>query len=118
MAPAAIPDTNAGMNLRLFRPAVDSKGHFSVNGTDVLGHLDLSFGLVIDWARGILPLGTPSQEVVNNLFSGTAHFNIGLFNVAAVGFQVPVVIMDGPMRMPAANMVSGLQPGPYGYQGL
>ena len=47
-AELAMPD---GMDLHLFRPAVDSKGHLSVNGTDILGHLDFSFGLVLDFGH-------------------------------------------------------------------
>ena len=47
--------TTGGMDLHLFRPAVDSKGHLSVNGTDILPHLGISFGLVLDGGFGILP---------------------------------------------------------------
>jgi hypothetical protein len=43
------------MDLHLFRPAIDSKGLLSVNGTDVLPHLGISFGLVLDGGFGILP---------------------------------------------------------------
>jgi OmpA-OmpF porin, OOP family len=45
---------NAGADTHLFRPAVDSKGFFSVNGTDILGAGDVSFGLVLDYGRNIL----------------------------------------------------------------
>src|SRR5687768_13008709 len=47
--------TAGGMDLHLFRPAVDSKGHLSVNGTDVLPHLGISFGLILDGGFGMLP---------------------------------------------------------------
>src|SRR5690242_5974753 len=40
--------TSGGMNLQLFRPAVDSRGHFSVNGTDVVPHKRYTFGLLMD----------------------------------------------------------------------
>src|SRR5436190_1941092 len=43
-----------GINTRLFRPAVDSKGFFSVNGTDVIGKMDYAFGLVLDGGFGLL----------------------------------------------------------------
>ncbi len=46
--------TDGGMDLHLFRPAVDSRGYFSVNGTEVLPHKDFSFGLVLDAGFGIL----------------------------------------------------------------
>ncbi|HJK98451.1 MAG TPA: hypothetical protein RMF84_14575, partial [Polyangiaceae bacterium LLY-WYZ-14_1] len=44
-----------GMDLHLFRPAVDSKGFITVNGTDILGANDFSFGLILDAGFGILP---------------------------------------------------------------
>jgi len=43
-----------GMDTHLFRPAVDSKGFFSVNGSDILGHQNISFGLVLDYGRNIM----------------------------------------------------------------
>jgi outer membrane protein OmpA-like peptidoglycan-associated protein len=49
------PEGNGdGMDTHLFRPAVDSKGFFSVNGSDILGKGDISFGLVLDYGRNIL----------------------------------------------------------------
>ncbi len=42
------------MDTHLFRPAVDSKGFFSVNGSDIVGKNDISFGLVLDWGRNIM----------------------------------------------------------------
>ncbi|HEX3593540.1 MAG TPA: hypothetical protein VHU80_00500, partial [Polyangiaceae bacterium] len=45
---------NSGADTHLFRPAVDSKGFFSVNGSDILGSKDISFGLVLDYGRNIL----------------------------------------------------------------
>ncbi|HEY2407619.1 MAG TPA: OmpA family protein, partial [Polyangiaceae bacterium] len=43
-----------GMDTHLFRPAVDSKGFFSVNGSDILGAGNISFGLVLDYGRNIM----------------------------------------------------------------
>jgi OOP family OmpA-OmpF porin len=49
------PSSNGdGMDTHLFRPAVDSKGFFSVNGSDILGAKNLSFGLVLDYGRNIM----------------------------------------------------------------
>ena len=49
---SAIPDGNGkGFDTHLFRPALDSKGFFPTNGTDILGKNDISFGLVIDYGR-------------------------------------------------------------------
>jgi len=52
--PAADSQHNEGADTHLFRPAVDSKGFFSVNGSDILGSKDISFGLVLDYGRNIL----------------------------------------------------------------
>ncbi|MAQ14814.1 MAG: flagellar motor protein MotB [Sandaracinus sp.] len=97
-----------GMDLHLFRPAVDSKGHLSVNGTDILGHLDFSFGLVLDFGHNLLPYRgfvndhtTPADEaertfnLIDNYVTGTLHANLGLFNRFVIGFQVPISFIQG-----------------------
>src|SRR4051794_11793084 len=62
-----------GMDTHLFRPAVDSKGFFSVNGADILGHKDLSFGLVLDYGHALLPLnaGHGPDHLIEHAFQGT-----------------------------------------------
>ncbi|MES1184752.1 MAG: hypothetical protein ABUL60_13140, partial [Myxococcales bacterium] len=58
------PASNAdGLDTHLFRPAVDSKGFFSVNGSDILGAKNLSFGLVLDYGRNLMR--TRSHRVPN-----------------------------------------------------
>jgi OOP family OmpA-OmpF porin len=104
-AELAQPD---GMDLHLFRPAVDSKGHLSVNGTDILGHLDFSFGLVLDFGHGILPFdGFENDEsvsatdavrttnIIDNYATGTLHANLGLVNRLVVGLQIPIAFIQG-----------------------
>jgi OmpA-OmpF porin, OOP family len=116
--------TSGGMDLHLFRPAVDSKGHLSVNGTDILPHLGISFGLILDGGFGILPYDgfVNSSEtlaadanycggrddilcgrVVDAQLTGMLHFNVGLANLLIVGLQLPVVIGSGPnLTVPGA----------------
>lgn len=49
------PEGNGdGLDTHLFRPAVDSKGFFSVNGSDILGAKNISFGLVLDYGRNLM----------------------------------------------------------------
>src|SRR6478609_1498268 len=49
------PATNGdGMDSHLFRPAIDSKGFFSVNGSDILGAGNVSFGLVLDYGHALM----------------------------------------------------------------
>jgi outer membrane protein OmpA-like peptidoglycan-associated protein len=110
--------TNGSMDLHLFRPAMDTKGYLSVNGTDILGHLDFAFGLVVDMGGGLLPyngyVNDPTQPVpagygpsaycgrdllcgraVDYVATGTIQFNLGLFNLLEIGAQVPIGFVGG-----------------------
>ena len=87
-----------GFELRLFRPAVDSKGHFTINASPILPHLDISFGLILDYAYGLLRMQSPydlDQALVSHSIWGTLHFNLGLFNWMVLGVQVPVGLNYG-----------------------
>ena len=106
-----------GMDTHLFRPAVDSKGFMYVNGSDILGSNDISFGLVLDYGRNLMRTnqdreacggagepacasGGPSLDpgvkaLVENSFQGTFGFNYGIANLGSIGITVPVVLMAG-----------------------
>ncbi len=103
-----VPESNgAGMDTHLFRPALDSKGFFTTNGADVLGHNDVSFGLVLDYGYGLLrtnqdrePSADPAVEpgrgvdwLVQHSFQGTLMFNYGIANLLVVGLSAPIVLM-------------------------
>jgi OOP family OmpA-OmpF porin len=113
-----VPEQNGeGMDTHLFRPAIDSKGFMYVNGSDILGANDISFGLVLDYGRNILrtnsdreacggagepgcPNGGVSQDpgvdaLVKNSFQGTFGFNYGIANIGSIGIGVPVILMAG-----------------------
>jgi outer membrane protein OmpA-like peptidoglycan-associated protein len=132
--------TTGGMDLHLFRPAVDNKGLLYTNGTDILGHLAFSFGLIVDGGFGLIPYDgfqndetTPASmarrggllggRVVDYLFTGTLHANLGLFNVLEIGAQLqlgvfsagPSITIPGVYNEPQGGMsrTAGLQ-----YQGL
>src|SRR5258708_37792887 len=53
-----------GMDSHLFRPAIDSKGFFSVNGSGILGAGNISFALVLDYRRNLIrpTNGGPPQD--------------------------------------------------------
>ena len=95
----AIPDNNGkGFDTHLFRPALDSKGFFSTNGTDILGKNDISFGLVIDYGRNLLRVADKGQDdpqLINHSFQGTFSFNYGIANIGVVGLTLPVNLMSG-----------------------
>lgn len=103
-----------GMDLQLFRPAMDSKGYLSVNGTDILGHLDFSFGLIVNGGFGLIPFNgfrndstVPADRAercptflcgraVDYVFTGILHANLGLANLLEVGVQIPIGFSSGP----------------------
>ena len=119
-APGANGD---GMDTHLFRPAIDSKGFFSVNGSDILGAGNVSFGLVLDYGRNLMrtrerkvPTGTNADmsvegcadnaclvdsdgtgvpALVQNSFQGTFAASYGIANTAIVGLSIPVNLMTG-----------------------
>src|SRR3954463_7499510 len=60
-APAHAQDAQGPtFNLQLFRPAVDSKGYFTQNASQILGHLDFSIGLIGTYAHDTLELHGPN----------------------------------------------------------
>ena len=100
---------DGGMDLHLFRPAVDSKGLLTLNGTDILGDGDFSFGLILDAGLGILPFNgfiddntvtaanaEETTRLVDTFFSGTLHFNYGFANTVVAGIQLPIQVASGP----------------------
>ncbi|MEZ4391929.1 MAG: OmpA family protein [Polyangiales bacterium] len=99
----ALPQ-GTGYDLHLFRHAIDSKGQFTVNGTDILGAGSVSFGLVVDWGRGLARRGTGLRgseqqleaPLVTNMFSGVLHGNVGIANWLVLGLQMPFHLVDGP----------------------
>ena len=113
-----VADKNGeGLDTHLFRPAIDSKGFMAINGSDILGANDISFGLVLDYGRNLLrtnderdacggpgesacPNGGQSLDrgvdaLVKNSFQGTFGFNYGIANIGSIGITVPVILMAG-----------------------
>ena len=100
--PALGANNGSGLDTHLFRPAMDSKGFFTVNGADVLGHNDISFGLHIDYGRILLRVpnvGQKSPQLINHSFQGTLHFNYGFLNRFMVGLAVPIDLMLGDAQI-------------------
>jgi outer membrane protein OmpA-like peptidoglycan-associated protein len=111
----AIAQTAAGpVQLDTFRPAMDTRGFFTVNGSQTLGDLDFAFGLgALDWGHHLLSFGNTS----NGSFFGSKCNNAGMpcYSVDDVltatligaigvhvgpadlefGVSVPIVIMSG-----------------------
>jgi outer membrane protein OmpA-like peptidoglycan-associated protein len=93
-----VADTNGdGMDNHLFRPSVDSKGFFSVNGADIVGSGDLSFGLVIDYGHEIMELNPTHSAgaLIQHSFQGTFHVDYGIGNLVVVGLSAPIILSSG-----------------------
>jgi OmpA-OmpF porin, OOP family len=106
---ARFVNEDKGMDVHLFRPAVDSKGFIGVDGTSIIGDGDYSFGLVLDMGLGIFPFegfehekgtavgdASTTDHLVDSAITGTLHFNYGIANTAVVGLQLPIMIINGP----------------------
>jgi outer membrane protein OmpA-like peptidoglycan-associated protein len=96
-----------GMEARLFRPAVDTKGHFTQDSTPVLPHLSLSVGLMLDFGfhqwvaveQNDSPLHPDAygDTMVDRYITTLLMLNFGLFDRAVVGLQLPLIIPAGHM---------------------
>ncbi|MBN2716684.1 MAG: OmpA family protein [Deltaproteobacteria bacterium] len=106
------------MSQSLFDPAIDTKGHITVDGSPVLPHLRFSLGLLLDlgfnsWVA-VEQNDTPIEDEIPTTHSGefttidgynhitldrmvSARFqaNFGLFNRFAVGLQIPLLVPVG-----------------------
>ena len=122
-ASAAAQESGGSIDLQLFRPAMDSKGYITLNSSQPLGHLDLSFGLVTTYARSPIsfvkdtpggnywcdsPMSaskptctasstdrTQSKYHVENLFTANLQAAIGLFKHFEVGLGLPLTLWNG-----------------------
>ena len=96
------------MDLHLYRPAVDTKGYFSVNGAGVMPHLKFSFGLALDAGFGILryngfetnPDVNADQahretRIVRQSFTGNLLFNFALIDRLVLGIMLPITLFRG-----------------------
>jgi len=99
-APAgAQTKVGANIDLNSFKPAIDSRGYITVNASQVLGHKELSFGLVTNWGNSVLKFeqGATTYEVLN-VISPTIIGAFGLKLGPAeleFGASIPFQIMNG-----------------------
>ncbi len=92
-------ENGANIDLNAFRPAMDSRGYITVNASQVLGHKELSFGLVTNWGRNVLVFENGQNTLeVNNIISPTLIGAYGLkFGAVELefGLSLPFSIMSG-----------------------
>jgi OOP family OmpA-OmpF porin len=108
--PAQAQINSAPIDLQVFRPAVDTKGYFTLNGAQILAPLDISFGLITTGAwrplklsAGTIDLGAGQSQnkslTMKFLLTTTLQAAIGLFSTDHLGFQIglslPIGITSG-----------------------
>jgi OmpA-OmpF porin, OOP family len=97
---ASADGVNGGeIEINAFRPAMDSRGYITVNASQVLGHKELSFGLVTNWGHSVVNFesGENTYEV-SNVFTPTLIGAYGLkFGVVELEFgaSVPFQVING-----------------------
>jgi outer membrane protein OmpA-like peptidoglycan-associated protein len=102
---------------------MDSKGYITLNASQPLSHLDISFGLVVNWMRRPLYLKGPtpggnlwcspddgkladctlggknsiieSKYAVDNMVTGNLQAALGLFKHFEVGLGLPLTLWNG-----------------------
>jgi OOP family OmpA-OmpF porin len=107
------PQNGDGISTRLFRSAVDSKGFFTVNGSDVLAKGDFAFGLVIDGGFGLLRLrdninGTAAtrneKQLIDSQFHGLLFVGYSPLKSLTIGIGIPTDLVSGkPQETGLAN---------------
>jgi OmpA-OmpF porin, OOP family len=84
------------IDIQHFKPAMDSKGHFGVDSSQVLGHKKLSMTFGVSNAWNPLQLsGNGRTFGVNQLITGYLQAAVGLWKSFEIGFSVPFNIMSG-----------------------
>jgi OmpA-OmpF porin, OOP family len=102
---AAQAEDGANIDVNAFKPAMDSRGFITVNSAHVLGHKELSFGLVSTWRRNPVLFereGCVGAElcdfrvghVLTPTLIGAAGLRAGPL-AFQVGASLPFVVVDG-----------------------
>ncbi len=101
LATLLISSTAAAQSIAIddFRPAIDSRGYLTLNGSQVLDHMDMSFGLgSLQWGHRMLSFENgPATYSVDNMVSATlvAAFGIRAGIPLELGASLPFTIMNG-----------------------
>jgi OmpA-OmpF porin, OOP family len=96
------------IDLQYFRPAIDSRGYITVNASQILGHTELSFGLVTNWGYKVLEMEAPrggalgadyadgdrSYEVTN-LITPNLQAAFGIAGILEIGLTIPFMVTSG-----------------------
>ncbi|MCP4198923.1 MAG: OmpA family protein [Proteobacteria bacterium] len=93
-------ENDHGMDTRLFRSAVDTKGHVTQDAAPVLPHLAFSIGLMLDFGFNQWPAAEQQGDVykttqVDTYIASNLLVNLGLIDMIVIGFQLPLIIPSG-----------------------
>ncbi len=103
-ATSLAPDNGGGIDTRLFRSAVDSKGFFAVDGADVIGKGDVAFGLVLDAGFGVLK----PARVIDTQLHGVLLASYSPLPRLTIGLGLPTDLVAGePRTDPPAGVLPG-----------
>src|SRR5688572_17109316 len=101
MAGGGIAEAQVGGNIDLnaFRPAMDSRGYITVNASQILGHTELSFGLVTNWGYKVLQFedGDNNYDVLHVItptIIGAVGLKLGPIELEP-GVSIPFQVMSG-----------------------
>jgi len=99
VAAAQSSQQGGNIDLQAFRPAMDSRGFITINASQVLGHRQLSFGLVTNWGRNVLRFesGEDIYEVSNILsptLVGAYGLRLGKLELE-LGVSIPFALVSG-----------------------
>ena len=92
---------NYGADLRLFRSTIDTKGHFTVDGSEVLPHRALSLSLTMNfgfnqWIAPELLTKTAYKNTTTNVFLHSILIaNWGIRDMFVVGAGIPIALPSG-----------------------
>jgi len=110
-AAPARAQVGGNIDLNAFRPAMDSRGFITVNASQVLGHGELSFGLVTNWGYRVLQFkeGDSAYEVTN-VITPTL--------IAAFGLKLGPVELEPGVSLPFQVMSGDRDPDEVGTPGM
>ncbi|MBN2531220.1 MAG: OmpA family protein [Deltaproteobacteria bacterium] len=95
-----------GADLRLFRSAIDTKGHFTVDGSEVLPHHALSLSLTLDFGFN----GWIAPELKTNMAYKRTTTNVYLYSVLIANWGVKDMFVFGagiPIALPSGYVFDG-----------
>jgi outer membrane protein OmpA-like peptidoglycan-associated protein len=96
-APAwADPPKGGNIDLQAFRFATDSRGYITVNASQILGHKELSIGLLGTMGHRVLEFEMGKNTyTVENVVTVTPQVAFGLFKIVELGLTFPFTLVSG-----------------------